>query len=46
MSCHNQMQETVMKIDIYDVDHGGCVVFTGPAGHKQMLDCGLCSDRP
>lgn len=35
-----------MKIEIHDVDHGGCAVITGPAGHRLMLDCGLCSDRP
>ncbi|GAA0732167.1 ComEC/Rec2 family competence protein [Sphingomonas japonica] len=35
-----------MRIDIHDVDHGGCTVITGPAGHRLMLDCGLCSDGP
>lgn len=35
-----------MKIDIHDVDHGACTVITSPAGHRLMLDCGLCSDRP
>ncbi|WBO22502.1 ComEC/Rec2 family competence protein [Sphingomonas abietis] len=35
-----------MHIEIHDVDHGGCAVITGPAGHRLMLDCGLCSDRP
>jgi len=35
-----------MRIDIHDVDHGGCTVVTGPSGHRLMLDCGLCSDRP
>ncbi len=35
-----------MKIEIHDVDHGGCTVITGPAGHRLMLDCGLCNDRP
>lgn len=35
-----------MKIEIHDVDHGGCSVITGPVGHRLMLDCGLCSDRP
>ncbi len=35
-----------MKIEIHDVDHGGCTVITGPAGHRLMLDCGVCSDRP
>lgn len=34
-----------MKIEIHDVDHGGCAVITGPTGHRLMLDCGLCSDR-
>lgn len=35
----------MIRIDIHDVDHGGCTVVTGPAGHRLMLDCGLCSDR-
>lgn len=35
-----------MKIEIHDVDHGGCAVITGPAGNRLMLDCGQCSDRP
>lgn len=34
-----------MKIEIHDVDHGGCAVVTSPAGHRLMLDCGLCADR-
>lgn len=34
-----------MKIEIHDVDHGGCAIITGPAGHRLMLDCGLCTDR-
>ena len=37
---------TAMRVEIHDVDHGGCTVITGPAGHRLMLDCGLCSDRP
>ena len=36
----------MMRIEVHDVDHGGCAVITGPAGHRLMLDCGLCSDRP
>jgi beta-lactamase superfamily II metal-dependent hydrolase len=35
-----------MKIEIHDVDHGGCVVVSGPAGHRLMLDCGLSLNRP
>lgn len=35
----------IMRIDIHDVDHGGCAVITGPKGHRLMLDCGLNSDR-
>jgi len=34
-----------MRIDIHDVDHGGCAVITGPQGHRLMLDCGLSVDR-
>lgn len=34
-----------MRIQIHDVDHGGCAVVTGPAGHRLMLDCGLSLDR-
>lgn len=30
-----------MRIEIHDVDHGGCAVITGPEGHRLMLDCGL-----
>jgi beta-lactamase superfamily II metal-dependent hydrolase len=35
-----------MRVEVHDVDHGGCTVITGPAGHRLMLDCGLNSDRP
>lgn len=35
-----------MQIEIHDVDHGGCVVITGPQGHRLMLDCGYNLDRP
>lgn len=35
-----------MRIEIQDVDHGGCAVVTGPAGHRLMLDCGLNLERP
>jgi beta-lactamase superfamily II metal-dependent hydrolase len=34
-----------MKIEIHDVDHGGCAVISGPAGHRLMLDCGLSLNR-
>jgi beta-lactamase superfamily II metal-dependent hydrolase len=34
-----------MRIDIHDVDHGGCAVVTSWAGHRLMLDCGRSSDR-
>ena len=34
-----------MRVDIHDVDHGGCAVVTGPQGHRLMLDCGLNVDR-
>jgi beta-lactamase superfamily II metal-dependent hydrolase len=30
-----------MKIEIFDVGHGGCVVITGPNGKRLMLDCGF-----
>lgn len=30
-----------MRVQIHDVDHGGCVVISGPEGHRLMLDCGL-----
>lgn len=29
-----------MQINVYDVDHGGCVVITTPNGKRIMLDCG------
>jgi beta-lactamase superfamily II metal-dependent hydrolase len=35
-----------MRIEVHDVDHGGCTVITGPTGHRLMLDCGLSRDRP
>ena len=35
-----------MKIEIHDVDHGGCAVLTSPSGHRLMLDCGLSIGRP
>jgi hypothetical protein len=34
-----------MRIEIHDVNHGGCTVVTGPTCHRLMLDCGLCNDR-
>jgi beta-lactamase superfamily II metal-dependent hydrolase len=34
-----------MKIEIHDVDHGGCAVITGPAGHRLMLDCGQSASK-
>jgi hypothetical protein len=35
-----------MRIDIHDVDHGACVMITGPRGHRLMLDCGQSLTRP
>lgn len=35
-----------MRIDIHDVDHGACVMITGPRGHRLMLDCGKSLTRP
>lgn len=35
-----------MKIEIHDVDHGGCAVITSPTGERLMLDCGLNLARP
>jgi beta-lactamase superfamily II metal-dependent hydrolase len=35
-----------MQIEIHDVDHGACVVVTGPRGHRLMLDCGQSLSRP
>jgi beta-lactamase superfamily II metal-dependent hydrolase len=35
-----------MQIEIHDVDHGSCVVITGPRGHRLMLDCGQSLSRP
>lgn len=35
-----------MKIEIHDVDHGGCAVLTSPSGHRLMLDCGQSLQRP
>lgn len=29
-----------MRIDIFDVGHGQCVVMTAPNGRRMMLDCG------
>lgn len=34
-----------MRIEVHDVDHGGCAVVTGPHGHRLMLDCGLSAGR-
>lgn len=31
----------MMKIDIFDVGHGGCSVITCPNGARIMVDCGL-----
>lgn len=33
-----------MKIDVFDVGHGGCNVLTNPVGQKVMIDCGMRSD--
>ncbi|WP_137786611.1 hypothetical protein [Sphingomonas sp. 3P27F8] len=46
MKQREDRKKPLVKIEIHDVDHGGCTVITGPAGHRLMLDCGLCSDRP
>lgn len=35
-----------MKIEVHDVDHGGCVVITTPNNKRIMLDCGVNHDRP
>jgi beta-lactamase superfamily II metal-dependent hydrolase len=35
-----------IQIDIHDVDHGACVMVTGPRGHRLMLDCGQSLSRP
>lgn len=34
-----------MKVDIFDVGHGGCAVVTAPNGRRIMLDCGFHSER-
>lgn len=34
-----------MLIEIHDVDHGACVVVTGPTGRRLMLDCGRSRAR-
>jgi len=34
-----------MRVEIHDVDHGGCAVITSPSGHRLMLDCGLSLKR-
>ena len=33
-----------MKLEIFDVGHGGCAVVTGTNGKKMMLDCGFRKD--
>lgn len=33
-----------MKIEIFDVGHGGCALITGPRGGRIMLDCGYRMD--
>lgn len=35
-----------MQIEVHDVEHGGCVVVTGPEGHRLMLDCGFNLAKP
>ena len=35
-----------MQIEVRDVDHGQCVVLTGPTGQTLMLDCGRSLVRP
>jgi beta-lactamase superfamily II metal-dependent hydrolase len=34
----------MMKIDIFDVGHGGCSIITCPNGARVMVDCGLRLD--
>lgn len=34
-----------MQVEIYDVDHGSCVVVTSPSGDRLMLDCGYSLNR-
>lgn len=34
-----------MLIEVHDVDHGACIVITGPTGCRLMLDCGLNRKR-
>lgn len=29
-----------MRIEIFDVGHGHCMVLTAPNGRRMMLDCG------
>lgn len=36
----------MMRIDTFDVGHGGCSVITCPNGARIMLDCGFRTDPP
>jgi beta-lactamase superfamily II metal-dependent hydrolase len=42
----HRLEVEAMKIEIHDVDHGGCVLITGPTGDRLMLDCGQSLTRP
>lgn len=35
-----------MNIEIFDVEHGTCIVATSPGGKRLMLDCGHNSSKP
>jgi beta-lactamase superfamily II metal-dependent hydrolase len=35
-----------VKIEVHDVDHGGCAVIMTPNGKRVMLDCGVNHSRP
>lgn len=35
-----------MHIVVNDVDHGACIMITGPQGHRLMIDCGQSLTRP
>ena len=35
-----------MNIEIFDVEHGACIVATSPGGKRLMLDCGHNSSKP
>jgi beta-lactamase superfamily II metal-dependent hydrolase len=35
-----------MKIEIFDVEHGACIVATSPGGKRLMMDCGHNASKP